>query len=268
MSGTRYLERDGGRIAYDDTATNGPLVVCVPGMGDTRNTYRLFRPLLVAAGYRVVTMDVRGEGESTADFTDYSTTAVAADILALVRHLDAGPAILVSNSYTGGPSFLVAAEAPDLFQALVMTAPFAREQPAPNLVMKLAIWYVSHFVSGWTMFWGTLYKTRKPADFAESKKALTAALRQPGKMAALRSMMSHSQAPGAAAAPSVVCPVLVVMGTKDSDFQNPSAEAAALAGMVSNGRVAMIENSGHYPATEYPQETADVVIPFLATVRS
>jgi hypothetical protein len=37
--------------------------------------------------------------------------------------------------------------------------------------------------------------------------------------------------------------------------------------MVSNGQVAMIENAGHYPATEYPQATADVILPFLALVR-
>ena len=30
---TRFLDRPGGRIAYD-VAGEGPLVVCVPGMGD------------------------------------------------------------------------------------------------------------------------------------------------------------------------------------------------------------------------------------------
>ncbi|HEY3003138.1 MAG TPA: alpha/beta fold hydrolase, partial [Kribbellaceae bacterium] len=115
---TKHLDLPGGRIAYDDTEGGGPLVVCTPGMGDTRASYRHLRPLLVAAGYRVVTMDLRGEGESTAGWSDYSTTAVAADMLALIRHLDAGPAVVVGNSYTGGPSFLVAAEAPDEVTAL------------------------------------------------------------------------------------------------------------------------------------------------------
>jgi pimeloyl-ACP methyl ester carboxylesterase len=264
MSATKFLDRDGGRIAYDDTETDGPLVVCVPGLGDTRKAYRHFRPLLVAAGYRVVTMDLRGEGESTAQFADYSTTAVAADIIALVRQLGAGPALLISNSYTGGPSFVVAAEAPELFTALVLTDPFARVQPPLNFVAKLAVWYVTHSASGWTMYWSTLFPTSKPADFAATKKALAATMREPGRLAALRAMTASQQAPGAAAAPRVTCPVLVVMGTKDPDFKDPAGEAKIVAGMVTNGRVAMIENAGHYPAAEYPQATADVVLPFLA----
>ena len=61
---TRFLELDGGRIAYDDTAfentsfdgaaldpaaSDRPLVVCTPGLGDTRASYRHLRPLLTAA---------------------------------------------------------------------------------------------------------------------------------------------------------------------------------------------------------------------------
>ena len=264
---TNYLELPGGKIAYDDTEGDGPLVVCTPGLGDTRQSYRHLRPLLTAAGYRVVTMDLRGEGESTAIWDDYSTPAVAADILALVRHLDAGPAILVSNSYTGGPSFLVAAEAPELFAALVMFGPFARKQPAPSAFVKVATWFVSHLTAGWMTYWSTLFPTRKPDDFAAAKKALSANLREPGRMAALRGMLASDQAPGEAAAPGVECPVLVVMGTKDSDFKNPRAEGELVAALPKNGRLEMIDDAGHYAHVEMPAESAAVVLPFLAQVR-
>src|SRR5258706_16425579 len=65
VTSTRYLEVPGGRLAYDDTST-GPLIVCLPGLGDLRASYRFLAPRLVAAGYRVVTMDLRGLGEATA----------------------------------------------------------------------------------------------------------------------------------------------------------------------------------------------------------
>src|SRR5687768_1229585 len=89
-----------GSLAYDDTGS-GPLVVCLPGMGDNRTTYRHLVPLLVAAGHRVVTLDPRGQGESDAVWPDYSPEALGADLLELLRHLDAGPALLVTSSYTG-----------------------------------------------------------------------------------------------------------------------------------------------------------------------
>jgi pimeloyl-ACP methyl ester carboxylesterase len=273
---TRYLELAGGRIAYDDTAdaaagatttedspTTRPLVVCVPGMGDTRNSYRHLRPLLVEAGYRVVTMDLRGEGESTAVWDDYSTPAIAADVLALVRHLDAGPVLLISNSYTGGPSFLAAAEAPELFRALVLTAPFARLQPPLSPLLRAATYAVGHMTAGWITYWSTLFPTSKPADFAEARKALAATMREPGRMAALRGMMASNQAPGEAAAARVECPVLVVMGTKDPDFKDPAGEAELVAGLVRNSRVELVDGAGHYPQAEFPQETANIVLPFL-----
>ena len=56
---TTYLIRPEGRIAYDRTG-EGPLVVLVPGMGDLRSTYRFLVPVLVAAGFSVVSVDLRG----------------------------------------------------------------------------------------------------------------------------------------------------------------------------------------------------------------
>ena len=44
---TSFLDQLGGRIAYDDTGS-GPLVVCVPSMGDVRGEYRFLAPQLTA----------------------------------------------------------------------------------------------------------------------------------------------------------------------------------------------------------------------------
>jgi len=59
---TQFLTIAGGRIAYDDSETGGALVVCVPGYGENRTPTDTCARLLVAAGYRVVTADVRGGG--------------------------------------------------------------------------------------------------------------------------------------------------------------------------------------------------------------
>ena len=46
---TQFLMLAAGKIAYDDQGA-GPLVVCVPGMGDSREQYRFLAQDLVAAG--------------------------------------------------------------------------------------------------------------------------------------------------------------------------------------------------------------------------
>ena len=69
----------GGTIAYEvhepvgagagSAAASRPLVVCSPAMGDVRDVYAPLAQSLSEAGFRVVTADLRGHGDSSATFT-------------------------------------------------------------------------------------------------------------------------------------------------------------------------------------------------------
>ncbi|MFI7542699.1 alpha/beta fold hydrolase [Actinoplanes sp. NPDC049599] len=247
-----------GALAYDD-AGSGPLVVCLPGMGDNRTTYRHLVPLLVAAGHRVVTLDPRGQGESDAAWPDYSPAALGADLLELLRHLDAGPALLVTSSYTGATAVWAAAEEPAAFAGMVLIAPFARVMPKPNVLLRLAVAAVSRFRPLWLAYWSSLFKTRRPDDFAAARARLSRQLAEPGRMAALRAMMSADVAACEARFPEVTTPALVIMGTRDPDFPAPRDEARLIAQRL-GGRAVMVDGAGHYPQTEYPAETATAIL--------
>lgn len=52
--------------------------------------------------FRVVTMDVRGFGETSARWTDYSARSVGLDAISIVRRLGAGPATITGNSFAAG----------------------------------------------------------------------------------------------------------------------------------------------------------------------
>jgi pimeloyl-ACP methyl ester carboxylesterase len=247
-----------GSLTYDDTGS-GPLVVCLPGMGDNRTSYRHLVPLLVEAGHRVVTLDPRGQGESDARWPDYSPEAIGADLLELLRHLGAGPALLITNSYTGATAVWAAAQDPAAFSGLVLIAPFARVMPPPSLVMRLAVAAVGRFRPLWVAYWSGLFKTRKPADFAAARKLLSRQLAEPGRMAAVRAMMAADGKACEDRFPEVRTPALVVMGTRDPDFPSPRAEADLIAGRL-GGQVVMIDGAGHYPQAEYPAETAAAIL--------
>jgi len=132
---TQFLKLPGGQIAYDDTGGTGPLVICVPGLGDVRQQYRFLAPRLVAAGFRVVTMDLPGHGDSSADWPAYSPAIVGADIVAMVRHLGAGRAFVVGNSMAGGSAVWAAAEIPDRIAGIVLIDPFTREMPTSSFLL-------------------------------------------------------------------------------------------------------------------------------------
>jgi pimeloyl-ACP methyl ester carboxylesterase len=86
---TEFLDVEGGRIAYQVTG-EGPLVVLAHGMGDNRNAYRFLAPVLTEAGYRVAATDLRGHGESSTGWSSYTRADTGADLLALIRHPQAG----------------------------------------------------------------------------------------------------------------------------------------------------------------------------------
>jgi len=264
-TGTRYLEVPGGRLAYDDTGT-GPLVVCLPGLGDVRASYRFFAPRLVAAGFRVITMDLRGLGESSADWPDYRVTSVANDLLALLRAVDAGPAFLAGNSFTGGAVAYVAATAPELVAGIILLDAFVRDTPM-TLVQRAGGWLLPRLGPRiWGMYFKTLYPSAPPADFDAYLATLKANLKERGRWAATVGMLQSGQAAIEPLLSDVRAPVLVVVGSKDPDFKNPAAEAATIAGLLRGAartQVAVVDGAGHYPHAELPERTAAIVVDFL-----
>src|SRR5215469_1700982 len=194
---THYLDVPGGRLAYDVVGgESAPLVVCAPGMGDLRGEYRFLAPMLAAAGYRVATMDVRGHGETSARWDDYTVAGVGADMLALAQSLSDGRAFLIGTSMAGGAAVWAAAEAPDAIAGIVLINPFVRDGDGPLWVSRLL--YGTLFarpwgISLWMRYFASLYPSARPDDFPSYLQRLRASLRSPGRFSALRQMLFASK---------------------------------------------------------------------------
>lgn len=262
---TRYLDRPGGRIAYDVTG-RGPLVVGVPGMGDLRSNFRYLVPALVAAGYRVATMDLRGHGDSDATFDAYDDVAAGTDVLALIEHLG-GRAVVIGNSMGAGAAAWAAAEEPDKIAALVLVGPFVRNPPTSPLKMlmfRLALlrpWGAA----AWDAYIPKLYPGRAPADLDEHRAQIKDSLRRPGHWAAFAATTHTSHAPAEARLGDVRAPTLVVMGERDPDFADARAEAAHVAGEL-HAESLIVPDAGHYPHAEYPEIVGPAILRFMSQV--
>jgi len=262
---TQYVSSEGGRIAFEDTGGNGPAILAIPGMGDLRSEYRLVRPALQEAGYRVITMDVRGFGETDAQWSDYSARAVGRDAVAILKHLDVGTATIMGNSFAAGAALWAAQDAPDAVNGVVLLGPILRDLK-PSFVQKLSLkigfagpWRVGF----WTMYWDSLFPTNKPADHAAVKTAITQNLREPGRMDALIAMLGLSKADTAAILDKTTVPALIVMGTKDPDFSDAVEEARMLAGKF-NAETMIVDGAGHYPHAEMPDLVGPRILSFIA----
>lgn len=274
-SRTGYVDVEGGRIAYE-VIGRGPLVVLSPGIGDTRSTYRFLAPLIADAGYRAASVDLRGHGESSTGWDAYTRADVAGDLVALIGKLG-GPAVIVGQSFSGGSATIAAATNPDLVSAIVEIAPATRP---PKISMGALLRNADHRrgvvllgevilagrIKAWLKYLDAAYPGVKPADWDTWLAALEANLREPGRMKAVQKMAGAKATDAAAQLENVRCPTLVIMGRKDPDWPDPEAEAAAIVGLLPAGvgRYEMIENAGHYPHAQYPQQVVDAVLPFLA----
>lgn len=259
---TSYLVRPDGRIAYDVDG-EGPLVVLVPGMGDLRATYRFVAPALRNAGYRVVSTDLRGHGDSDPTFATYGDPETSGDIVALVEELG-GPAVIVGNSMGSASAVIAAAERPDLVTGLVLIGPFVRNakmSTMQRLLLRVAM-VPMWAASAWKAYMPKLYAGRKPADFEAYRDRVVASLRRPGYAKSFSRTTHISHDPAEARLGEITKPTLVLIGDQDPDFPDPKAEASWIADAL-HGEFVMVSEAGHYPQSQQSDFTASAVLGFL-----
>jgi pimeloyl-ACP methyl ester carboxylesterase len=236
-------------------------------MGDLRSSYRFLAPKLVNDGYRVVTLDVRGHGETSVAWDDYSVGAIASDVLRLIEHLGDGPAHIIGNSMASGAAVIAAARAPARVRSLALIAPFVRDVMPPWLAAAIFGPLLGGPWRGaaWRTYFRYAFPTHRPSDFEAEQRRRDGNLAQPGRFAAFRRMALATKVESERKVRDVKRPALVVMGSRDIDFPNPVREAR-LVGQLIRGRVELIDGAGHYPQTEFPDHVAALLVPFFRSV--
>ena len=264
---TLFLMLPEGRIGYE-VAGAGPLVVLVPGMGDLRSTYRFLAPTLIAAGFRVASVDLRGHGDSDTTFTSYGDAETSGDVIALIEELG-GPAVVVGNSMSAGSAVIAAAHRPELVIGLVLIGPFVRNgavSPLQKVMLRVAmapLWAAAT----WKAYMPKLYAGQRPVDFDEHRGRVVASMRRSGYAKSFSMTTRTDHDPAEACVSMVSVPSLVVMGDRDPDFADPAAEASWLANAL-HGEVVMVADAGHYPHSQQPDIVTPALVAFLNSVTS
>jgi pimeloyl-ACP methyl ester carboxylesterase len=262
---TALVPANGGRIACSEEGS-GPLVVLSPGMGDLRSSYRFQVPALVRAGYRVVTADLRGHGDSDTTFTDYGDEPTSEDLVDVVKNFDA-PAVIVGNSMSAGAAVITAARHPELVSGLVLIGPFVRD-PKIGAFQKLMMSVMMAkplVVTSWNSYLPKLFAGQKPADFTTYRKSVKDAMARPGYKEAFASTVKTTHREAEILLPRVSAPTMVVMGDKDPDFPHPLQEAQWI-GQQLHARVEMVADAGHYPHAQQADVVNALLIDFLQGV--
>lgn len=264
---TSFIATDGGKLAVD-VEGDGPLVICSPAMGDTRDAFVPLAAHLVARGYRVARIDLRGHGDSTAHFNRYGDEAIAEDLLTVIEALGGGPAVLAGASLSAGAAVIAAGRHPDQVAGLVLLGPFLRNGMGEMMrwIFKVALvrpWGPSIWRSQAAKLWPGL------GDKASERAASTiASLTRPGRWAAFQATVSGAD--HRVVEPwigRVQAPVLVVMGDADPDWKDPLGEAKWAASNFTDVETLTVPGAGHAPMFERPEIVGPALFQFLERIR-
>jgi len=159
VTDTEQLSFERGALTFSAQAMgDGPIVLCLHGFPDNAGSFRQQLPALAEAGYRAISLTLRGyEPRSIPTDGDYTMETIATDILAVIDSLDTGPVHLIGHDWGAAVAYVAAAAAPERFKSLtVMAVPhtgrFAREGLRIPKQLRLS-WYMGFFNILWISDW-------------------------------------------------------------------------------------------------------------------
>ena len=274
MSTEHRVDRGGVPIVYDSHGpADGPPVILLHGFPDSARMWRHQVAALTAAGYRVLTPDLRGYGRSgkPADVDAYNLLVIAADVTAVLDDAGVASARVVGHDWGASLAWAVAILAPDRVERVAALsvghpASFTRA----GLAQKEKSWYMLLFQfeevgerwvsdDGWARFREWSHHPDADAAIAEVEAA-----------GALTPALSWYRANVPAAAlvepplvlPPVQVPAMGVWSTDDmallEEQMTGSADHCA-AGF----RYERIEGAGHWIPLDAPDEVNALLLDFL-----
>ena len=119
------FEWEGRRLAYSDYGAGGRALVLMHGLLMNRRMYDRLAPEMASRGFRVVTVDVLGHGESDRpdDMREYSMTSFGHQIAALIDHLELDRPVVGGTSLGANAALEFAVAHPGRSRALLIEMP-------------------------------------------------------------------------------------------------------------------------------------------------
>jgi pimeloyl-ACP methyl ester carboxylesterase len=115
-----YCEVSGGVRLYYEEFGQGEPIILICGAQLTHKSWES-QVAAFADDYRTISFDWRGTGESDKPRDGYTGETAAADIVALMKRLDATPAVLVGHGLGAHLALMIAEEKPDAVRGLFLT---------------------------------------------------------------------------------------------------------------------------------------------------
>ncbi len=264
---TAYAIRD-ITLHVRDTQTDGPPLLMGPSYLLTHRMYDAFIEAL-QDDYRCITWDWRGQGASDVPDNGYGIPSLAADVIALMDHLELEQATYLGHSMGGYVGFRLLLDHPDrITQAMLMNTQAQSESTLQRMKYKAMLQMVKTTGYGPVvgqvepMLFGETYRTNHPDAMSEWRSIMTANAPSGtvqlghaifGRDSVLADLGAVSQ------------PVLLVAGSEDAVV--PLDNTRATHDALPNSTFVIAPGSGHTTPVEQPETALDAFHRFMDGTR-
>lgn len=222
----------------------------------------------LGSGYRVVTVDLRGFGESDAVRDRYTVDQMAADIRSILSVLSIDAAVLVGLSMGGYASLAFLRLYPESVMGLVLAntraaadSPEAREKRLKSAA-RAETGGVEDVVSEMVPLLVGRRTAKARPDLVARVRELAFSTPPATVAAAQRGMADRPDSTSLLS--NFQKPVLVIAGTDDAII--PANEMEAMQRQIPGSMMHLIEGAGHLSNMERPAEFNDAVLAFLRSM--
>lgn len=221
------------------------------------------------SSYRVITLDLRGFGQSDAPEGAYSMDQMAADVRELMSALKIDRAVLVGLSMGGYISLAFCRNYPNAVQAVVLADTRAGADTLEARERRLRSAEKAEQVGAHAiaedmipLLLGKTSQERRPSVVERVRRIIEANPPQ-GIANAQRGMAQRHDSTGVL--PDIACPALVIVGSEDT--LTPVTEAKSLRNGIRGASLRLIDGAGHLSNMEQPEEFNSALTEFLDSLK-
>ena len=251
------------RIAYDLMGPeSGPVVCFTHSLASDSGMWAEQMPALLAAGFRVLRLDMRGHGGSDPVAGDYTMRALAQDVATALDRLEIPRVHYIGLSIGGMLGQAFALDHPQRVISAMWCDTLPASPPAAAWGERLATVRRANSLEPLadpTMErWFTdAYKPRNPGRWKQIH-ATIAGTTPAGYLGCAAAILDFDFTPKL---PALKVPTLVVCGDKDEG--TPPAGNRKIAELVPGGRYEEIANARHFPNVEHPDTFNRIMMAWL-----
>jgi len=249
------------RMRYE-LAGEGPDVVLIHGLGQVLEEWHYQKEALLQNGFRVLTYDLRGHGQSEWRQEEVTIDTYAQDLKLLLQQVSIEKAHIVGLSMGGAIAQAFYRHYPEKVRSLILAGTFSFfPEPVRQAGLESRLPYIDE---GKMAELAELIATRSftenaPARLVERTKQVILAN---DPLAYRASMIASINSDSSDILDKINVPVLIVVG--EGDLTTPVECSRYLHERIKNSQLAIIPDSRHIVTQEQPERFNEVLLQFLS----